>query len=228
MKRKAVIALSILIVATVLFWTAGKVYAALAKTSTVDTVDAWQSVTGGTMAVGTAKSVSDSYSTLLYVELAPIEAVASDGAEITVQVSYTSAEWVNLVTVKGTAETVATTKLWNAATDANTVLDLDDGSTGDFDVIARKWFIKDGTIGNSESVRTVSISLNQDNTTADAVTITQHLLRSHANDTDVYDRVDEWVIQIPQAAAYVRVLCNNVDADCDVAFTSRVSKVTGL
>lgn len=195
---------------------------ALTKTTSIDEVDAWQSVAGGAMGEGAAKSVSDSYHTLLYVELAPIEAVATDGAEVIVEVSYGDDNWVQLMTVKSTAETPATTTVNDgSATAGDSDITLTDATTGDFDVIGRKWFIKDGTIGNSESVRTKSISSH-------TVTLCQDLLRSHANGVSVYDRCDEWVIEIPLAAAYVRTLVNNVDADCDVAFTTRVSKVTAM
>lgn len=195
---------------------------ALTKTTSIDQIDAWQAVTAGTLVVGTADAINDSYNTLLYVELAPIEAVATDGAEVIVEVSYGDDDWVQIATVKATAETPATTTLNDAAANAgDTSITLTDATTGDFDVPGRKWFIKDGTIGNSESVRTVVNSTH-------TVTLCQDLMRSHADSLNVYDRVDEWVFEIPMAASYVRTIINNVDADCDVAFTTRISKVTAL
>lgn len=196
--------------------------AALTKTTTIDQIDAWQAVTGGTLVVGTADSISDSYATVLYIEVAIIEAVAQDGAVVIVEISYGNDDWVQLTTFAGTAETPATTTLNDAAADAgDTSITLTDATTGDFDIPARKWFIKDGTIGNSESVKTV---VNATHT----VTLCQDLMRNHANGLSVYDRVDEWAISIPVAASYVRVLINNTDADCDVAFTTRISKMTGI
>jgi hypothetical protein len=205
----------------IVLYTSVAIYAALTKTTTVDEVDAWQAVTAGTMAVGTAESVSSSYSTVYYIELAPIEAVATDGAEILVEVSYADDDWVQLTSFKGTAETPATTTSVGAVTDANALIDLTDSATGDFDIVSRKWFIKDGTIGNSESVRTKSNNAN-------VVTLCSGPIRSHATGQNVYDRVDEWVVAIPMGAAYVRISCNNVDADCDCAFTSRKSIVTAI
>lgn len=195
---------------------------ALTKTIAIDQVDAWQAVTAGTLVVGSAKDVSGSYNTLLYIESAYIEAVASDGVEFIVEVSYTNDDWVQLTPLKGTAETPATTTINDADVQAGeTTITLTDATTGDFDIVGRKWFIKDGTIGNSESVRTKSQAAN-------VVTLCQDLMRAHANSLNVYDRVDEWCVEIPFAASQVRVLCNNVDGDCDVAFTTRVSKVTAL
>lgn len=195
---------------------------ALTKTTSIDEVDAWQTVTAATMGEGAAKSIADSYETLLYVELAPIEAAATDGAEVIVEISYADDNWVQLTSVKATAETPATTTINDADVQAGeSTLTLTDATTGDFDIIARKWFIKDGTIGNSESVKTKSIS-------GHAVTLAQDLLRAHANGVSVYDRCDEWVFEIPFGASYVRTLINNSDADCDCAFTTRVSKVTAV
>ena len=195
---------------------------ALTKTTTIDEIDAWQTVTGGTLVEGTVDTISDSYHTILYLEIAPIEAVASTGVEAIIEVSYGDDNWVALTTVKGTAETAGTTTINDADVNAGeSSLTLTDATTADFDEVGRKWFIKDGTIGNSESVRTKSVSTH-------TVTLCQDLLRDHANSLNVYDRVDEWAIEIPLACAAVRVLVNNVDADCDCAFTTRISKVTAL
>lgn len=196
--------------------------AALTMTTSIDEIDAWASITAGTMREGTADSISDSYSSVLYIEVAMIEAVAHDGVEVIVEVSYGDDDWTKLSEFKGTAETCATTQTAEDPMSAgDTTATLDDSATGDFDVVGRKWFIKDATIGNSESVRTLSDNAN-------VVTLCQDTMREHAVDSNCYDRVDEWVVHIPFGAAYVRVLVNNVDADCDVASTTRISKVTAL
>jgi len=196
--------------------------AALTMTTSIDEVDAWQAVTAGTMGEGTADSISDSYKTLLYIEVAMIEAVAQDGVTVIVEISYADDNWMKLTEFTGTAETPATTQTAEDPTSAgDSTVTLDDSSTGDFDVVGRKWFIKDSTIGNSESVRTKSDNAN-------VVTLCQDTLREHAVDSNAYDRVDEWVVSIPFGAAYVRTLVNNTDADSDVAFTTRVSKVTAI
>jgi len=196
--------------------------AALTMTTSIDEVDAWQAVAAGTMGEGTPDSISVSYRTLLYIEVAMIEAVEQDGVTVIVEISYADDNWMKLTEFTGTGETPATTQTAEDPTSAgDSTVTLDDSSTGDFDVVGRKWFIKDGTIGNSESVRTKSDNAN-------VVTLCQDTLREHAVDSNVYDRVDEWVIAIPFGAAYVRTLVNNTDADSDVAFTTRVSKVTAI
>jgi hypothetical protein len=214
--------LLIVFLVTVIFFTPVAVMAAPTMTTSIDEIDAWQAVVATTLVTGNADSISGSYATLLYIEVAMIEAVAQSGVDVIIEVSYADDNWMQLTTFKGTAETPATTQTAEAPTSAgSTTIDLDDSATGDFDVPGRKWFILDGTIGNSESVRTQSDSSN-------TVTLCQDTLREHAVDQNCYDRVDEWVVSIPFGAAYVRTLIYNSDADSDVAFTTRISKVTGI
>jgi hypothetical protein len=195
---------------------------ALTKTTTIDEIDAWQSVAAGLLAVGNAEDISACYAAMLYIEAALIEAVASDGVEIIVEVSYADDNWVKLTEFKGTAETPEADDLDGLVSAGGTTVTLTDAATGEFDVNGRKWLIwESGTPANSESVRTKSVAAN-------VVTLCQDLLRGHADAIPTYDRVDEWVIELPFAASQVRVLLNNVDADCDAAFTTRISKVTAV
>ena len=197
------------------------VQAAPTMTTSIDEIDAWQLVSGGAVGEGNADQISDSYATILYIEVALIEAVAQDGVTVLVEVSYADDNWMKLFEVKGTAETAATTTTSVEEVAGQTVLSLTDATTGDFDIVGRKWFMKDGTIGNSESVRTKSVATND-------VTVLQDILRTHASGISVFDRVDEWVVNVPFGVAWVRVLVNNTDADCDVASTTRISKVSAL
>lgn len=198
------------------------VLAALTMTTSIDEVDAWQAVTEGTLVAGNADSISDSFCTILYIEVALTDTDAQAGCDVIIEVSYADDNWMKLVEFQGTAETPATTTISDATVTAgDTDITLADATTGDFDVPGRKWFIVDGTVANSESVKT------QVNTTH-TVTLLQDLMRSHANSLNVWDRVDEWVVSVPFGVAYVRTLINNTDADAQVHFTTRISKVTKL
>lgn len=220
--RFTLLSLACLMLLIVCVMPAHKTMAALTMTTAIDEIDAWQAVTAGTIVGGNAKAISTSYTTVLYIEVALIEAVAQAGCDVIIEVSYADDNWMQLTAFQGTAETPATTTFNDGAVTAgDTTVTLTDATTGDFDVPGRKWFIKDGTIGNSESVRT---QVNATHT----VTLLQDILRSHANGLSVYDRVDEWVISIPFGVSYVRTLINNTDADADVAFTTRISLVTAL
>jgi len=206
----------------IILWTATAIYAALTKSTSIVEVDAWQLVSPSTLVEGTAHDISASYDTILYLEIALGEATATDGVEAIIEVSYADDNWVQLTQVKSTAETPAASTINDATANAgDDDITLTDATTGDFDVKARKWFILESTVGNSESVKCKTNSSH-------TVTLCQDLLRSHTNGATVVDRVDEWCIRIPLAASYVRVLCNNVDADCDAYFTTRVSKVTAI
>jgi len=198
------------------------VYAALTKTTAFDTIDAWQAVAAGTSVAGNAEDISGSYSTLLYIEVALTDTDAQSGCTLIVEVSYGDDDWMTLTTFLGTAETPATTTINDATADAgDESLTLTDAATGDFDVPGRKWFIVDGTVGNSESVRT---NINAVHT----VTLFQDLMRNHANGLNVWDRVDDWCIRIPFGASQVRTLILNTDADAGVHFRTYCSKVTAI
>lgn len=195
---------------------------ALTKTTVVDTVDAWQAVTAGTLVVGADKDISASYNTLLYIQVALVAAAAQAGCTVMAEVSYTGNDWIKFFEVTGTAETPATTTVNDAAVNAgDTAITLTDATTGDFDIPGRLWYIKDGTIANSEAVRSKVNAVQ-------TVTLCDALLRAHANGLSVYDRCDEWVVQVPMAAAFVRTVIYNSDADAAVDFTSRVSMVTAI
>ena len=199
-----------------------EVQAALTKTTAFDTVDAWQALAAATLAVGNAEDVSGSYFTILYIEVALTDPDPQAGCTITVEISYADDDYIELVSFTGTAETPATTTMNDAAANAaDPTITLTDATTGDFDVPGRKWFIVDGTVANSESLKTQVNAVH-------TITLCQDLLRSHADGLSVWDRVDDWPVTIPFGAAYVRVLINNTDADAGIHWRSFVSKVTAL
>lgn len=217
------VSLTCVVLAIVCTMPAHKTMAALTVTTSIDEIDAWQAVTEGTLVTGTADSVSDSYRTILYIEVALTDTDAQAGCTVIIEVSYADDNWMKLVEFQGTAETPAASDVNDASSTAgDAYLILTDSATGDFDVPGRKWFVLDGTVGNSESVRT------QSNANPDTVTLCQDTLRNHAEEVVVWDRVDDWVVSIPFGVAYVRTLINNTDADAQVHFTTRISKVTGL
>lgn len=198
--------------------------AALTKTTSFDTIDAWQALAAGTLAVGNAEDISASYQTLVYIEIALTDTDAQAGCSVSIEISYADDDWMEFWgPVNGTAETPATTDVNDASSVAgDAYVILVDSATGDFDVPGRKWFVVDGTVANSESFRT------QSNANPDTVTLCQDTMRNHANSLACWDRVDEWVVHIPGPAAYVRVLVNNTDADAGIHWRAYCSKTSGL
>ena len=195
---------------------------AITKTTSIDIIDEWQFVAVATLIVGNAEDIHLSYQTKLYLEIAYSDVQTQAGVDVLVEISYADDNWVLLTRFTTTSDSPTTTVINDGAVNAgDPSLTLTDATTGDFDVPARKWFIVDGTVANSESVKTVVNAVN-------TVTLAQDLIRSHADSSRVWDFVFEKVISIPMAASYVRVLINNTDADADIHFTTRVSKVTGI
>jgi len=209
---------------SLIFLSHSPIQAALTKTTSFDTIDAWQALAPATMAVGNAEDISSSYFTLVYIEVALTDADPQAGCDVEIEISYADDDWRNFWgPVKGTAETPGADDLDEAggASAGDPTITLTDATTDDFDVIGRRWFIIHGTVANSESVRTASISGN-------TITLTQDLMRAHVDAQVVWDRVDEWVVAIPLGASYVRVIINNTDADAGVHWRSYCSKVTAL
>lgn len=201
---------------------AHKTMAAITVTTAFDTIDAWQALAAGTLAVGNAEDVTD-YGKIICIEVALTSTNAQAGCDIIVEGSYAADDWMTIVEFQGTAETPATTDVNDASSTAgDAYMILVDSATGDFDVPGRKWFVVDGTVANSESFRTKS------NANPDTVTLCQDTMRNHANSLACWDRVDDWLVRVPKEFAYARVLVNNTDADAPVHWRSFVVKASAL
>ncbi len=196
---------------------------AITKTTAVTVVDAWQALAAATLAVGNNHDISGSYQTKVYLEIAYTDAQAQGGVDVLVEISYADDDWVLYHRFTTTGDTPATTTInvGGGSGPGDPTITLTDATTGDFDVPARKWFIVDGTVANSESVKTAVNAVH-------TITLAQDLIRAHNNGLNVWDFVFEKTISIPMPAAQVRVLINNTDADADIHWTTRVSKVTGI
>ncbi len=196
-------------------------FAALTKTTSIIVLDDWQIIDAGILDVGNAGDISGSYDTILYLEIAYTDIDAQDGVEVFIEVSYGDDDWTLLTTF--TTPTLVpgseTTTLNGAVTAGDTAITLTDPSG--FTVKGRKWFIEDGTEASSESVRTKSVA-------GDDVTLCHDVLRNHDNTENVWEFVHEYILPIPASFAFVRVIINNVDANADIHYTTRISKVTGL
>ncbi len=196
-------------------------FAALVKTTSIVELDAWTEVLAGDLGVGLAGNVSDSYETILYLEIAFTSGNANDGVEVSIEVSYGDDNWTLLTPVFTTFDAASgpsDTIVDGGVTAGDTVCELDDG-TFLFDDPGHKWFVDDGS--NSETVRTKSAI-------GTAITLCHDFQFNHANATPVWHTVYERVIPIPAAFAFVRVIINNVDANANIHYTTRISKVTGL
>ena len=193
----------------------------LTKTTTIDNIDPWWDIGAGTLEVGNTESLSSDYASLLYIEACPIEALAQDGMEIIIEISYANDNWVKHEAIKtATIDTPVETDLDGALSATDTAVALTDGMF--FSEVGEKWFIWDtDNNSNSEIVRNKSVS------GADKV-LCSGVVNAHADAMPVFSDAESWAVELPLSAAMVRVLYNNVDADCDMAVTTRISKVTAL
>ena len=194
----------------------------ITKTTSIDVVDDWQDVLAGTLAVGNAEDISGDYESMLYIELVPTDANPQSGVDVIIEVSYADDNWVELGTFKSKGSFSATTAFTADKSAGTSIVQLD--NTGGFSDNGIKWFIKDAAdITKSETVTTMGLI------TGDPI-LANGLKHGHLATTPcwVAIMIDEWVIALPQEASQVRVLINNTDADGDVTFTTRISKVTGI
>ena len=198
--------------------------AALTKSTAFDGIDAWQALGTAAMAVGNSEDVSLSYDTVVFIELAYTGAAANEGVTVYVEISSgTADDWTPLWTAKSTAATAGLDDLDEAGNTlaGDTTITTTAGATDAFDVVGRTWFIVDTTVGESEVLRTKS----WDTQTA---TLAQDAKYAHSDAEVISDTVFQWAVHIPVAAAYVRVLVNNTDADSAIHWRSHCSKVTSI
>ncbi len=195
--------------------------AALAKTTSIAELDAWQKVAAGTLDVGAAGDIHLSYDTILYLEIAYADTDDQEGVVVIVEVSYGDDDWTLLTKpfITPAALTDDDDLDGQVFSDGETITLSDITAFGN---LGAKLFIENaGAPGSSESVRVQSVAGN-------VITLCQDLLRNHADAVFVYDEVYEYIFSIPASFAYVRVLINVTDVDSDIYYTTRLSKVTGL
>jgi len=219
----SLISLTIVILAIVCIYPAHRAQAVLTMTTSFDTIDAWQALGAATLAVGNSEDVSD-YSVILYIETAYSGSAAQAGCDVIVEISYaTGDDWIQLHTFKGKAVTPGLNDLdeGGGTSAGDTTITTTSGATQDFDVVGQRWFILDGTVGESEIVRTKS----WDTQTA---TLVQDAKYAHSDAEVISDAVDQWAIKLPLGATFVHVLINNSDADATMHWRSFVSKVSAL
>jgi hypothetical protein len=195
---------------------------ALTKTTALDVVDQWQRVLAGVLKVGSTEDVSGDYESLLYIEAVPIEAVEQDGMEITVEVSYADDNWTFLTKIV-TSKIINDGDTLDGAHSAFDDILLLTAGAADILILGALWFIRqaDPNIDESEVVRTELVN-------GVIVTIANGLINDHPDLTELWENAENWVVKLPRSASAVRVLYNNVDANCIMAVTTRISKVTAL
>lgn len=193
-------------------------------TKTGSQVDEWAVVAAGSQREGAEIAIPDDMQITIIVVVCKVEAVAHDGeCIITIEASEeTSGDetWVDLLPLKINAETAdATTLDAEAAAGATTIPIV---ATAGFTAKGDKYFLKNGTIADSEIVR------NNGYSDGVSITILRGLTNTQQNGVSIHSSVEEFVFTIPSPFKRAVVLVNNKDADCDVVSMTRLAKVTDL
>ncbi|MHC4984176.1 MAG: hypothetical protein ACYTF6_13540 [Planctomycetota bacterium] len=199
----------------------------MALTIAATAVDAWAEVAQNAVREGAAMTISDSYVSHVYVDIALSNTTAHTGTRILLQVSSESSTdefWVDLVemiAVVGTANTEAITN--NPAAAGTTVFTVAD-TTGYAADGALLIFIEDATAANSELMLMVSHSANT------SVTVQDGSTREHANTAVLSNVAESFIFTIPLGFLRARVIFDNTyDSDGATVFTrTRVVETTAL
>jgi len=186
--------------------------------------DEWAVVPAATMRKGEAFDIPDDIEVAVEIAVCKVEAVAHDGeAFVVIEVSGNTTgdeDWTELMITQINAETAAVTTLDAEAAAAATTIPLT--ATTNFETKGDKFFIKNGTIANSEIVRNNGFSSGANIIILDGLTNTQQ------NGVSIFTSVEQFAFTLPSMYKRGRVLINNKDADCDIVSRIRLSKVTDL
>lgn len=219
--------------------------AALTKTETTESL-AWTLLTDTGDAAGIKETgsidVSDSYDTVLHIDVCAGEAAAHDGTEVIVQVASEAGEdgsWTTLRRYIALAGITSVKADCNAVNSTNTVYVTDPAGAG-LDHDGKVVFIYDtGTIGNSQ----IMYQIDNSGDAGDTITVIDP--PDHATDTDcdvlscdvagdaggLAEAVSTVPVSIPLSASQARVIFNNwygAGTDANVVVRVRVTKVTAL
>lgn len=193
-------------------------------TKTGSQVDEWAVVSAASLREGASSDIPDDIEVALEVTICKVEAVAHDGeCSIIIETSGNTTgdeDWTELVAFKINAETASTTTLDVEASAAATTVPLT--ATANFTTKGDRYFIKNGTIANSEIVR------NNGYDDGVSITILDGLTNTQQNGVSIYTSVEQFAMVLPSVYRRCRVLINNGDADCDVVSRTRISRVTDI
>jgi len=226
----------LLVIASLLFLSTNA-FAALTKA--VEVVDEWAEVTQPSVREGATIDISPNYQTTLYVAACLSEAVAETaGATIYVEVSSNTTgdeDWRVLTSFGGPTGTAESEPLSADEAAAQTVLSVLNPTTNNLDNPSRFIFFEDNTAANSEIVFQVS----NEGDAVDTITVLDGLTNAHAAATSLMwfidsatlgsNAVGQYVVNIPDTAARVRVKYDNTHSTAADIFTSaRITKITAI
>lgn len=204
----------------------------MALTMAGSAVDAWAEVAQNAVREGAVATLSDSYNSVLHIDVALSSTTAHTGTRVLVQVSSAAADdefWTTIhdfITLVGTGVTEAITN--NPLAAAGTQISV--ASLTGFTVATGGTllaFLEDATPANSELVQIISTSVEAGD---DLINLLDGVKREHANTAVLWSPAAAYAIELPMGTLRARVIYDNLyDADGSSVFTrARVTEVTAV
>lgn len=200
------------------------VAAALTKSS-VNTTD-WTAVAQNAVGESGTIDISDSFSTVLYIEYSLTSATAHTGTKFEVQVSRATSgdeDWVVLTSFTSKTGTPNTEAFGASESAAATVLEVAN-TTGYVADETIQIYAKDNSIAASELMLLVS------HVTDTSVTVQDGITNAHDTSDAMWNIADSTVVELPFAANRVRVIVDNTfDSDgATIDYRLSVTEVTAV
>lgn len=196
---------------------------ALSKTNTV--IDDWATIAAASVRTGATHDMSNGYSATLHILFATTEAIAHNDCTITVETRSgpEDEDWVTLTEFRTATVTADVTTVDVESPAAGKKLYV--ANTTNLETVGLLLLVFDDTVPDSEVVRGVGAANDGD----DYIATLDNLVNTHAiTTTSVSNNVQEFSLELPMGASTVRVLINNLDADCDATSHTSIDKTTGL
>jgi len=184
---------------------------AASPTMAYSQTDEWAEVSQNAVREGATTTISDCYTTKVFIDYALTSATAHTGTKIEVQVSSNTSgdeDWTtytSFITLTGTPNTEA---LSGSEAAAQTVLEVA-STTGLYDDDETRWiFIEDNTVADSEMCYLVS------HVAATSVTVLDGITNAHTSADILNDIADRVPITLPTGYNRMRVIYDNTyDSD---------------
>jgi len=209
----------------------------MAISKSVAEIDAWAEVAAASVREGAVHDCSTYYAATLFVDAALSSTNAMGTApEIIVEVSTADtgdAAWHKFTSVGGPTGTANKVDFKNTEAAGQTVLDVTDPVTNNFDFNGKYIFIEDtADVTNSEIAFQTANGSDAD----DTITVLDGITDEHANTADAFtvdgaaptSAVAFYAIALQPDCQRVRVLINNRDADATLHTRTHISYMDGV
>ena len=188
-------------------------------------VDEWAEIAAAAIRKGAEVSIPDDIGILLLITVAHSSGLNhANGALVTIEGSENTSgneDWSEVV--PGGLRSSGGTSAENTVDQNSSGSSLYVDGTTAYETKMKKFFIKDGTIADSEIARVLNWDVGI------SVDTVKDMTNSHAlTTTKVYSIVDEWVIFVPKEFRRAIVNVWNDDADCTICTRTRKALVTDI